>query len=282
MAARVSGTLEMCREIGYDIPTWVEEGLVDILIPSGGSGTDPYADVRAYLDLCRGTGIAVYPAIYGSLPGPYVGPEDKCTWEVMGMRGIASRHYKTGADGIYVFNFHADRESRRELLTQMGSPETLRGKDKTYAATYRRIRKEGPWRRAEKYDRIRGEVPVSLKRTLTGDGPSITLDVADDVAADAPTGIELRVRLEEWVRGDVVRLLWNGTEIEGPRVSYSQVNSAHGYDISNAVWLSKEMSPESVGVGEHQVKVVLVERNPRLDCDIVLTDVELVIRYGDN
>ena len=123
---------------------------------------------------------------------------------------------------------------------------------------------------------------MALKRTLTGDGPVITLVVADDLAADAPAGVELRVRLEEWVKGDVVRLLWDGIEIECPRVSYSQVNSVHGYDISNAVWLSKEMSPEMVGTGKHQVKVILVERNPRLDCDIVLTDVELVIRYGDN
>ena len=200
----------------------------------------------------------------------------------LGMRGIASRHYMTGAGGIYVFNFHADRKSRRELLTQMGSPETLRGKDKTYAATYRRIRKEGPWRRAEKYDRIRGEVPVALKRTLTGDGPTITLDIADDLAEDTPASIELRVRLEEWVRGDVVRLLWDGIEVENSQVSYSQVRSEHGYDISNAVWLSKELSPESVCVGGHQVKVILTERNPRMACEIVLTDVELVIRYDES
>jgi len=282
LAARVSGTLEMCRRIGYDIPTWIEEGLVDILIPAAGAATDPSIDVKAFKELCQGTDIAVYPGLDGGLPEGHVGPEAPFTKDTLRTRAIASRYHKNRADGIYVFNWHSDRDTRRELLSTIGKAETLRRKSKVYAATHRLLRKEGQWRGAYKNDRIWGEVPVALKRTLTGDGPVITLDVADDLTTDIPAGVELRVRLAEWVRGYVIRLLWDGMEIECPRVSYSQVNSAHGYDISNAVWLSKDMSPESVGVGEHQVKVVLVERNPRLDCDIVLTDVELVIRYDES
>ena len=70
LAARVSGTLEMCRNIGYDIPTWVDEGLVDILIPAGGAATDPSLDVAAFAELCRDKPIAVYPGFDGGLPGP--------------------------------------------------------------------------------------------------------------------------------------------------------------------------------------------------------------------
>ena len=282
LAARVSGTLQMCRRIGYDIPTWVKEGLVDILIPAGGAGTDPSIDVRAFKELCRGTDVVVYPGFDGGLPEEHVGPEDAFTKYILRTRAIADRYHKEGADGIYVFNWHSDRETRRGLLSTIGKAETLRRKSKLYAATHRILVKEGQWRGAYKNDRIWGEAPVSLKRTLTGDGPAITLDVADDVVADAPVGIELRVRLEEWVRGDVVRLLWDGIEIENPRVCYCQVDTSSGNDISNAVWLSKELGPESVSVGEHQVKVILVERNTRMACDIILTDVELVLRYNES
>jgi hypothetical protein len=50
-------------------------------------------------------------------------------------------------------------------------------------------------------------------------------------------------------------------------------------DVSAAVWLCHTLSPAQVGMGEHTVDVSLETRNPRVACDIVLTDVELVIRY---
>ena len=77
VAARVSGTLEMCKRIGYDIETWVDEGLVDILIPAASSGTDPLLDIEGFKRLTEGTDIAVYGCIYGSTDGPHVGPEDE-------------------------------------------------------------------------------------------------------------------------------------------------------------------------------------------------------------
>ena len=173
-------------------------------------------------------------------------------------------------------------------MTQIGSPETLRRKDKTYAATYRFVRDEGEWRGAYSKDRMLGEMPVALKRTLTGDGPSVTLDVADDLAADIPERIELRVRLEEWVKGDVVRVLWDGAERGEPDVRFHNVTdtTANPFgdkvaDVERAAWLCYEMSPSEVATGPHHVKVVLEERHPKLACDIVLTHVELAIMYGD-
>ena len=56
LAARVAGSLEMCRRIGYDIPTWIEEGLVDLLIPAGNAVTDASIDVAGFAKLCEGNG----------------------------------------------------------------------------------------------------------------------------------------------------------------------------------------------------------------------------------
>ena len=82
VAARVAPTLEMCRRIGYDIPTWVDEGLVDILIPAGGYAMDPSIDVASYLDLCHGADIAVYPGLDTGLDvyreGVHAGHEQLC------------------------------------------------------------------------------------------------------------------------------------------------------------------------------------------------------------
>ena len=45
-------------------------------------------------------------------------------------RGMASRFHKDGADGVYLFNWYSDRDTRRELMNQIGSPDTLRRQDK--------------------------------------------------------------------------------------------------------------------------------------------------------
>ncbi|MCZ6678023.1 MAG: family 10 glycosylhydrolase [Candidatus Poribacteria bacterium] len=281
LAARVAGTLEMCRQIGYDIPTWVNEGLVDILIPAGGAATESSPDVAAFVKLCRDKEIAVYPGFDGGLPGAFVGPEDAQTKDQMRTRAIASRHHKAGATGIYVFNWHANRDSRRTLLSQIGLPDTLRGTDKIYAATHRFLQKEGEWRGAYRNDRIWGEVPVALKRTLTGEGPTITLDVADDLSADTPKKVELRVRLDQWVQGDVVRISWDGVVLEAPEVRYCAINNPHRIsDVSGAAWLCFEMDAAKVEVGQHEVKVALEVRHPRVACDVVLTDVELVVVFS--
>lgn len=279
VAVRVAGALDMCRNIGYDLPTWIREGLMDLLIPAGGAGTDPSLDVATYVEMCKDTGIAVYPGFDGALPDPFVGPEDAEIKDRMRTRAIASRYHKAGADGIYVFNWHANRDSRRELLRQIGSPDTLQGTDKIYAATHRFILKEGPWRGAYRIDRTLGEVPVPLKRTLTGDGPTVMLDVADDPSG-RPARMELRVRLDQWVRGDEVRVTWDGATLDRPEIRYCMIKDPHRLsEVSSAAWQCYVLNPDQAGYGLHTVKVILDRRHPQLACDLMLTDVELVVTH---
>ena len=297
LAARVAGTLEMSRSIGYDVPAWIEEGLVDMLIPAGGYGMDPAIDVAGYLELCRGTDVVVYPALdvwlssitEGEHAGliKFVGPEAAMEKEKMRNRAVASRYHRAGAHGIYIFNWYAGRDSRRELLTQIGARETLRRQDKIYAATHRVVIRQQSWGGAAMYDRIWGEVPVVLRPTLTGAGPKFELEVAEDPLADSAVRVELRVRLEEWVKGDVVRLLWDGVERDKVERRYHiQENQAGNpfdapiSEVSSAVWLCAAMAAEEVAQGRHCVEVALQERHPKLRADMVLTDVELVIAYG--
>ena len=301
LAARISPTLEMSRQVGYDIPKWINENLVDILVPSGGYAMDPSLEIASYVALCKETNTAVYAGIDNGLDvytkgvhaghEEFVGPEDIVTKDGMRVRASATRHYAAGAEGTYVFNWHATHNSRRELLTQIGSPETLRGKDKIYAATHRNLRNEGPWRGALRNDRIFGEVPVALKRTLTSDGPTITLNVADNLAMDVPQHIDLRVRLRESVKGDVIQIFWDGAEMVNVKPEYDSrvaggtAADAYGddvYDVSDAIWLHSKLNPSEVTNGLHEIKVVLLKRHPKVKSDVVLTNVELVIKYGSN
>ncbi|MCC7262374.1 MAG: hypothetical protein IT369_07625 [Candidatus Latescibacteria bacterium] len=280
LAARVAGDLDMCLRLGYDIPAWVEEGLVDLIIPAGGAATDPAVDVAGFVDLCRPRGIPVYPGFDSGLPDPFVGPEDPRTKDRLRTRAIASRHYELGASGIYVFNWHANAETRRDLLCQLGSPQTLRRTDQLHAATHRYLHRQGEWRGAYDHDRVWGEVPVALKPTLTGAGPTVTLHLAGDLQADPPREVLLRLRLDQWVRGDQVRVRWDGVELEDLETQYCFVGDPHHLgDATSAAWLCRHLSPTQAGPGAHTAEVYLERRHPQVACDLVLTDLELLIRY---
>ena len=295
LAARIAGSPESCRRTGYDVPKWIDEGLVDILIPAGNAVTDASIDVAGFVEMCKGTGIAVYPGFDSNLPDPFVGPEDEDEKDILRTRAIASRYHRAGASGIYTFNWHANRDSKRPLLTTIGAPETLAGTNKIYAATHRYVQREGAWRGAFRVDRIYGEVPVPLYSTQTGDGPTVTLDIAEDFAALSPSALTLRLRLNEWLDGDAVQVWWADGELPAPAISYCRLENPNPpggafappprwrtiADWSSAVWLSWDLRAAQVASGKQSVRVALLERNAQVDAPLQLTDVELVVQYEE-
>ena len=282
LAARVAGSIEGCHRIGYDVETWVKENLVDILIPAGAAATDPAIEVSAFRALCADLDIALYPGFDGGVPGPAAGPEGETARHNMRTKATAMQYHGQGATGIYAFNWHADRDLRRELLTQVGAVQTLRRQDKLYNATHRFRQHTGEWRGAYQHDRLRGTVPVPLYPTMRESGPHFDLDLADDLSADPPTTITLRLRLQDWVAGDEVRCCWDGEVLADPDISYCHGGDPQPIsDVSAAAWHSFALTADQAARGRHRIEVVLLQRHPQLACDLILTDVEVVILYKD-
>ena len=281
LAARVAGSLEGSHRIGYDVETWIEEGLVDILIPAGAAGTDPAVEVDVYQKLCARRGIALYPGFDGGVPGPAVGPENEQTRHNMRTKATSLGYYRQGATGIYAFNWHADSNRFRELLTQVGSPDTLRGQNKLYNVTHRFRQKTGPWRGAYKLDRLRGSLPVPLYRTFAETGPHFTIHLADDLQLDLPVSIILRLRLLEWVPGDEVRVVWDKCVLGDADIQYChQGDPAPISDQSSAIWLSHVLDPHQATIGPHLLETVLLTRHPQLASELTLTDIEVLLLYS--
>jgi len=280
LAARVAGSIEGCHRIGYDVETWTGEKLVDILIPAGAAGTDPAIEVDAFRSLCSTNDIALYPGFDGGVPGPATGPEDENTRHNMRTKATALGYHRQGATGIYAFNWHADRDSKRELLTQVGATETLRQQDKLYNVTHRYRQQTGPWRGAYQHDRLRGQLPVPLYRTFKETGPRFALNIADDLAQDPPNSITLRLRLQDWVADDEIRILWDGQILTDLDILYDFAGDpAPISDVSAAAWTGCKLDPEQAAMGPHQIEVILLNRHPQLTCDLLLTDIELLVLY---
>ena len=132
-----------------------------------------------------------------------------------------------------------------------------------------------------------GDVPVKLDKTFSGIGPEIRITLHDQFASDSQPNILLRLRLEEYSQGDNVKIFWDGNLLDNVELEYQLQEDAQGnpfggqiYDWSSAVWLSAVLSQSIADVGSHRIMVSLEKRNAQVKSDVVLTNVEIVVKHG--
>ena len=292
VAVRVATTLESCRRIGYDLETWAKEGLCDIITAGGGAGTDYGIEVEKFVDLLKGSGIQFYTGFDGGFWGEHKGLGPEKQWNEALVRGSAKGYWDRGADGMYVFNWHANERTRRPLLTTIGSTETLKRTNKVYMSLHRYVGgfpfsepKEGQWAGADFHDRIYGETPVQLYRTLTGEGPKFHVSVYDDLQQDAREGAlkgaELHIELEHFSPSDEVELKLDGTQLTKPAIRNVAGESGEDpSDVDENSWLVWSLKPEQAARGSHEIQVRLLKRNARLRVDLVVRSVEIHLKYS--
>ncbi len=286
VAARVGATMEACRRVGYDIETWAKEGLIDVLITGGNSGTDPGVDVEAFTGLFRDRGIQLYTGFDndGRQAARRLIPHRE--WRQAWFRACAQELYDRGANGMYVFNWHATERTQRPLMTTLGAPETLRGANKAYAAVHRTITPKGSLREdAERDDRLYGETPVTLYRTLTSGGPRFHVPVHDGVLEEAKKGrlesVELLIELEHFsATEDEVEVTFDDKKLGAPVVRNAAAEDPNDpSDVDENSWLVWTLDPAQADRGRHEIQVRLLKRDPRIRAALVVQHVEIWVNY---
>ena len=276
---RVGASRETNRRVGYDLEAWTEEGLCDIVVTGANSGTDPGVEVEAYVEMMRGTQVRLYPGFdsHGEWGRGHLLPAER--WRESWFRGLATGFYERGATGVHLFNWHNHVHAVRPLLQSLGAPDSLRRTAKVYAAVKRHIRDRSELRYgAERDDRLRGEVPVDLLRTLVGGGPRFHIGVYEDVSEDA--ALELQIDLDHLSPRDRVSVKLDGQRLGNPmRRSPAAEAAANPADVSENTWLVWPLVPAQVGKGVHIVGIDLLERDPRLRPPIAVRNVEIHVSY---
>jgi len=143
LGVRVPQTLEECHILGYDVPTWIKEGLIDYVCPSDFFYTDFNAPYEEFAKLTKGSSCKLYPSIHPKVAEGY----DKSLVSLPMYRAAAKTFYCYGADGISVFNYHYNWAKRQhpsypgpaemypEALTylrELKDPEILANGDRYY------------------------------------------------------------------------------------------------------------------------------------------------------
>jgi len=102
-------------QYGFDLNTWIKEGLIDTLIPSS-IGSEESFDVKPYVDMVKNTNVKLYIGISADVSGHDITKEE----EELVKQGLYINNkeyldieqyllraydvYEAGADGIFLFN----------------------------------------------------------------------------------------------------------------------------------------------------------------------------------
>lgn len=280
LSVRVPNTIEGCRQLGLDVGEWMDEHLVDIVVPSTFFAQDTEEDVGEWVELASDSPVRIHPAIEEAyLTGASQG-RDIPSFQIHSalmqaltpemIRALAARHWAAGADGLYVFNWVNTMTTygrdHLEAVHDIGSALRLEHKDKCYTV----MRRDGGFPNCFPQER---QVPAEL-----GDEAlSIRINVADDLAAAGArvASVQLRLLLEELTHLDEVEVTLNGS-----RLTCAQGLEPGGRAPGSKAWVFYDVTVTPPVQGDNRIGIRAV-RAQRLagEIPLVVSDIELDVSY---
>jgi hypothetical protein len=259
VAVRVPDAVGYCEAIGLDITRWLQEGLVDILIPSDYFQLSPWEES---VSLGHRYGVPVYPCLSESRIAGEAGARRN---QLEVYRARAMNVWRSGADGVYTFNLFWP--PNHQVWRELGDPEVLKKLDKTYYVAYRGFRYADVYlpggSRFIKIPTLCPERPVTLKQ---GEIQSTVLTVGDDVMWGVDGGIlpELRLRLQvqKLPAPDQLTVSLNGRTLEN--------------GVLEDGWVEYQPAAELLRIGANEVTMSTTAGGNEAP---VVTDVQMQVRY---
>jgi hypothetical protein len=287
LAVRTPHTVADARFIGLDLETWLDEDLLDLFIPGGGTESVMTGSFVEAVALGHKHEIPVYPCIgwgfwnhwaYLALSAERhpthvewlqsLRQEKKSHaiaingWEgtLPSWRGAAANLLNAGADGIYTFNgFFAGPQ----VWVEIGSMDTMAGKTKLFGID----QMGGDSALASSGDRRRKAVKPSepLRANFqVGEAPS------------SSTSLLFRLHLWELTAADELRVALNGVFLKDLKSSADLGAAPCG------CWLETKLDEGLVRTGKNDVELHLDRRNEKLTADLILDGVQLEMRFDQS
>lgn len=266
VTVRAPLSVESCMAIGIDIQTYLKDDLMDIMI----AGQDYIqmavaSSLKDMVDLGHKYDVPVYALLVP--PKPY----DRYRHDNRAWYAAAMNRWYWGADGIYLFNLFPTKPD--VLFSELGSVESLKGRDKVYAidnpaqedvlGTFKLVM-VGPNR-----------LPITL---VPPKYAMAKLPVGEDIVANTPPGKTvstlLRFQLTNLVQGDEIKVKFNGQllTVTGPTAPLGPQ--------PQTAWFHVETDPKLVKPGYNTIAIQLNTART-LAQPVVLDALDVVVTYGD-
>ena len=259
----VPRTLDAALQIGLDVRTWVGEELVDSIVPKHYILFNMDIPVEEFLSLVSGTSIRVAPCL-----------EQRMNVSDEKFRAAAARYWHAGVDSLYLYNFFNHRphplcQEDRNILKEIGDADVVRRRDKHYFVLA-----------DSKSDLADEPKQIPLKLDTRPAGYAISLMTGDDLEAAAPSNSVKEIKLKLSIPGitpesDEWDLHLNGTPI--PR----QYHKCEPDPVAfSERWIEVDLTTGPYPrPGRNEIRFFLKKRNPLIQQELELTDVEMLVRY---
>ena len=278
LGARVLPTLSGNLAAGLDVSTWLEEKLLDFVVPNlyGYHQIDADFPFEWLLDQAHPAGCEVYPALQSrvlTVPAhcDYPRTEQLSLHEGENSAGVehyragAAAYWSKGADAIYLpwFKWPVGGE-QRQVLSEIHDPDLLRKRRKHYV-----VRRHHEAAGSQGYT---ATLPLKLATGLDAPEKLVSLFIADVPDNGEST---LRVRLMGSTTHDSMTVTLNGKKLPWETCRRTEHG---GYFYT---WLEFPLTPGALIQGHNEVGVAVHSRPSNLAVDVVLEGVELVVSYPE-
>ena len=267
LSVRVPVDVDFCLWKGLDVKEWVQSGLVDMVTAGVHFCGHPAMPLAKFRHDLGNDNVPVYAAIDDG------GYSPREVWSHGQRRGIAAHAYAQGVAGLYLFNHffegydgetpagsHALR-TIPPMLHELGSPETLRKRNKIFALD------DGA---ASAYGYV-SDTPLPLTVTTTRQSFA-ELYVADNVQIDQPQEAILFLRTD---RQESLAVSVNETELNEQQPEYVTLLD-RGNNLRNTEIVYAFRVPVSaLKQGNNQISII------SSGGEVKIKRLEIAIRYGD-
>ncbi len=283
--ARIPALESAWRLFGYDVATWVRDGLVDGLVCCPGLMEAPLEhnfDLSHLVALARGTSCQIVHG-FSDLLGRQLrrAATQPMVW------AAAANAYAQGADGFAIVEYHWTpngwplTEKDHGTLRLLSHRDLLATADKLYRVrSLMRGRTEGEW--------LPGASSPLPQPLQTGTAVNVEMRISDDLQRWHSEGrleeVKLRVRITSIepslndVRVELNGEAFSSEHLELSDLTYRQyeLGALNPYSFIYEYALPPELFPR---VGVNQIAVTLLKRDPNIDVEFSVYDVDCKIRY---
>ena len=259
VGARIFPTEKGNLDQGLDVRTWLSEGLLDFVVPVAYVYTvlDPNMPFDWVVGPAHDSDASVYGFLQHHLQDEIVGASGRLFPTLEQFRAGAANYWEKGVDGLYTWMMDWPLgDAERNILTTLGSPELVHGKDKIYVVSRK-------YDGAERVD-YRHDIPHDLSPPLPIAAHKIPFTIADDIAAadSRVSETKLRIYLSNVVSGDRFNVALNGRSLAGEtcRRVWKKSRDAYRHTNQRNHWLEFDLVDIVPLKGENVLEVSLQSR----------------------
>ena len=270
VGVRVYPTEELNRRAGVDVRAWLQEGLVDFVVPMAYGCF--VLDANMPIDWIVEAAHQNETSVYGMLQ-PYYGTGKRSNTKVefatpAMMRAAAANFWQAGVDGLYTwFMPWPLGEPERQTLSEMGDPDLVKEGDKHY---FLRWNEDDP----ERFD-YPTQLPLEIAGADADRRYPIEFTVADDGGDDHVQQVHLKLNVTNLVTPDQFDVWLNGQQLP----ARSCRRSIRPYDTYTGQWLDFDLAATPLRKGRNLLEVALCGRPDGFEGGVTLEDVEITVDY---